>query len=87
MNTTRTLQLREQIRQWKSGMNAANIFSREQALRSTPAERLVSHQRFLEGHACYGIALENPADREHRIPYHELQERLIARLAKRNSGG
>jgi hypothetical protein len=87
MNSTDKLQLREQIRRWKSGMVVASVFVQEQALRMTPAERLNNQQRFLEAHASYAMALGQTTERQHMIPYHKLQEVLIARIAQRSCCG
>lgn len=65
-------------RQWKAGMEAANLFALEEARRRTPAERFLNHKRYLEGHASYGLARSDPDDRLHRVPYREIQERWLA---------
>jgi hypothetical protein len=83
---TETQRLKEQIRQWKAGMEEANRFTLEEARNRKPAERFANHQRFLEGHGSYGLACSKQSDYAHRTPYHEIQERWLARHPQRLLG-
>jgi hypothetical protein len=71
-------ELVKQIRQWKAGMEVANRFDIEVARQRSPAERLLNHQRFLDGNARFGFEASRPEDRLHRMPFHEIQERWLA---------
>ena len=76
-------ELKAKIRQWKAGMEAGNRFVLEENRRRSPAERWTMLGAFLADHAEIGIRLEKPADRVHKTPYHEVQERLRARSSGR----
>ena len=70
---------REALLRWKAGMEEMNRNALEEARRRTPAERLRNLQAFLDGHANIGMIRTSSEDRAHRIPYHEIRERWIAR--------
>lgn len=76
-------ELKAKIRQWKVGMEAGNRFVLEDKRRRTPAERWIMLEAFLQDHAHLGIRKEKPADRVHKTPYSEVQERLLARSSGR----
>lgn len=80
------LLLRERVRQWKAGMDKVNRLDHEAARSRTPAERFRNHQAFLERDAQYGLARAKPEDYVHRTPYHEIQERWLARHPRRLLG-
>ena len=79
-------ELKAKIRQWKVGMEAGNRFVLEEKRRRTPAERWTMLEAFLADHAQIGIRREKPADRVHKTPYYEVQERLLARASGRRPG-
>jgi len=76
-------ELKAKIRQWKAGMEAGNRFVLDEKRRRTPAERWLMLEAFLGDHAQFGIQKEKPADRVHKTPYCEVQERLLARSSGR----
>jgi hypothetical protein len=78
--------VREQIRQWKAGMEAGNEFVLEEKRRRTPAERWLMHEAFLADHADIGIRQEKPEARVHKLTYREFQERVLARSTRRFTG-
>ncbi|MBX7132080.1 MAG: hypothetical protein K1X67_05305 [Fimbriimonadaceae bacterium] len=80
------LLLRERVRQWKAGMDELNRLEFEVARSRTPAERFRNHQAFLEGDAQLGLSRAKPDDYVHRTPYHEIQERWLARHPQRLLG-
>jgi hypothetical protein len=79
-------QLKEQVLQWKAGMEEGNRFTLEEARRRTPAERFRNHQKFLEGLASLELFRNRELDRRHFIPYHVIQEQWFARHTKRLGG-
>ena len=80
------LQFRARIQQWKAGMDGANRLDLEVARQRTPAKRFENHQAFLDGDARYGLACSKPEHRIHKTPYHEIQERWLARHPQRIVG-
>ena len=70
---------RKAVLRWKAGMEEMNRLDLEERQARTPAQRLRNHQAFLEGHVFIGLARSKSEKRVHRMPYHEIQERWLAR--------
>lgn len=68
--------VREQVRAWKSSMDADNERVLEEKLSRTPAERMRLLQAFIEGHGQIAIARSKPESRIHVMTYREIQDRL-----------
>ncbi len=75
--------VREQIRAWKAGMEEMNLVILQEKRARTPAERFLLLQVFINEHGQIGIARRNPESRLHRMPYSEIQERILARKSRR----
>lgn len=77
--------VREQIRAWKAAMDADNEVVLEIKRNRTPAERMRLLQAFLDGHGQIGLNRRKENSSAHRMPYGEIQERILARHSERIS--
>lgn len=75
--------VREQVRAWKAGMEEMNLVILQEKRERTPAERFALMQAFMSEHGQIGAARRNPDARMHRMPYSEIQERMLARISRR----
>ncbi len=69
---------RVRVRAWKAGMEARNREALEEKRRRSPAERLRLLDAFLREHGQWVLARRDMAARVHRLPYAEVQRRVLA---------
>jgi len=75
------ISFKDQVRQWKAGMEAVNAFDLEQARLRTPAVRFALLQIHIASLSQMGLLKERTDNLDYHIRWQELRERMIARGA------